>query len=331
MEKFKALWTEINEFGKAQTALQSLPFDTLKANQVLLKVSYSSLNYKDALSANGHKGITRQFPHIPGIDAAGVVISDPSKFFEIGEEVLVTGFDLGMNTHGGLSEYISVSKDWVIQKPKNLSLMQCMQWGTAGLTAAMALDQLQKNGIEVSKGPIIVSGATGGVGMVAVQLLTHLGYEVHALTQKKEHESFLNSIGSKVVLFADEFLQDTQRALYPQVYSGGIDTVGGDVLVKMLKSLQNGGAVAACGMAKDIEIPMQIYPFILRGAKLLGIYSADSPLTYKNEIWHRIANEWHTDLSAISKEISLIEAPAYLEKMLLGQSFGRIVVKINSL
>lgn len=328
MKKFKALWTKIDDQGKAHTSLQSLPMDVLRPNQVLIKVHYSSLNYKDALSANGHKGITRQFPHIPGIDAAGIIFSDPSGSFTIGEEVLVTGFDLGMNTHGGLSEYISVPQEWIIQKPKTLSLLQCMQCGTAGLTAAMALDQLQKNGIEASKGSIIVTGATGGVGMVAIKLLSHQGYEVVALTQKREHEEFLKSIGANQVVFADDFMQDTQRALYAQSYAGGIDTVGGDVLVKILKSLQYGGAVTACGMAKDVEIPMQIYPFILRGAKLLGIYSADSTLTYKNEIWQRIANEWLTDLSTISKVISLAEAPIYLEKMLLGQSFGRVVVKI---
>jgi len=330
MEQFKALWTEIDDLGKAHTTLQSLPFDTLKANQVIIKVSYSSLNFKDALSANGHKGITRYFPHIPGIDAAGTIVSDPTGFWKEGVEVLVTGFDLGMNTHGGLAEFIAVPHEWIIQKPKSLNLLQCMQCGTAGLTAAMALDQLQKNAIDATKGPILVSGATGGVGMVAIRLLSNCGYVVHALTQKRVHDFFLKSIGADEVIFADDFMQDTQRALYAQNYAGGIDTVGGDVLVKMMKSLQNGGAVAACGMAKDVEIPMQIYPFILRGAKLLGIYSADSPLTYKTEIWQRIASEWLTDLSAIAKEISLAEAPIYLEKMLQGQSFGRIVVKINS-
>ncbi len=330
MEKFLALWTEVNERGKVHTSLQSLPFSTLKSNQVLIRVVYSSLNYKDALSANGHKGITRSFPHIPGIDAAGTIVSDCTGTFDEGEEVLVTGFDLGMNTHGGLSQFISVPANWVIAKPQGLTLAQAMQWGTAGVTAAMAFDQLQKNDILPEKGPILVSGATGGVGMIALQLGQKLGYEVHALTRKSNHISFLKELGAKHVIALDEFLQDTQKALYPTTYAGAVDTVGGDVLVKIIKSLQHAGAVAACGMAKDTELPLQIYPFILRGIKLLGIYSADSPLAYKTEIWHKISTSWNLNISKITSEIPLTEAPIYLKKMLEGQSFGRTLVRINS-
>lgn len=330
MKLFSALLTEIDAQGTANTSLQQIPFATLKSDEVLIKVQYSSLNYKDALSANGHKGITRHFPHIPGIDAAGVIVSDVSNTFKKGEEVLVTGFDLGMNTHGGLSEYVSVPKGWVISKPPTLTLMQCMQWGTAGLTAAMAIYQLQKNDIMPQKGPVLVTGATGGLGMISIKLLNKLGYKVCALTRKVDQTGFLKSIGAIEVVDTQEFLEDKSKALYAQNFAGGVDTVGGDVLVKLLKSLQNGGAVAACGMAKDVDLPLQIYPFILRGAKLLGIYSADSPLVYKIEIWNRISSDWQIDLSEISKVISLADAPAYLQNMLQGNSFGRIVVQINS-
>lgn len=330
METFKALWTVLNQDNKAETALMNLSKNTLPENEVLIHVSYSSLNYKDALSANGHKGITRNFPHIPGIDAIGQIVSDVSGKFQSGEEVIVTGFDLGMNTHGGLAEYISVPANWVIRKPKVLSELSCMQWGTAGLTAAMAVEQLQKNDIYPTNGPILVTGATGGVGMVAIKLLVKLGYTVLALTRKLEQTVFLKELGVEEVILFEDFMHDTSRALYPQQFAGAIDAIGGEVLVKILKSLKNGGAVAACGMANDVNIPMQIYPFILRGAKLLGIYSADSPLAYKQKMWELIASDWQLDLSAISTIIALEEAPVYLNKMLHGQSFGRVVVAINS-
>ena len=328
MATFKALWTQVDQNNKAETALKNLPLETLPSNEVLIRVRYSSLNYKDALSANGHKGITRNFPHIPGIDAVGKVVSDSTHTFEVGSEVLVTGFDLGMNTHGGLSEYISVPANWVLNLPNGLLENEAMQWGTAGLTAGMALDALQKNGIFPENGPVLVTGATGGLGMVSIKLLDKLGYEVHALTRREEHSEFLKQLGAKQVILLNDFMQDAQRALYPPIFAGAIDTLGGDVLVKIIKSLQNAGAVAACGMANDVNLPMQIYPFILRGAKLLGIYSADSPLDYKQKIWNKLANEWQLDLSDISKTIDLAEAPIYLNHMLNGQSFGRVVVRI---
>lgn len=330
METFKALWTVLNQDNKAETALMTLSKDILPAYEVLIQVAYSSLNYKDALSASGHKGITRTFPHIPGIDAAGTVVSDTSHTFMAGEEVLVTGFDLGMNTHGGLAAFISVPANWVIKKPKNLSSHEAMQWGTAGITAAMAVDQLQKNDIFPASGPILVTGATGGVGMVAIKLLVKLGYQVHALTRKTDQSLFLKNLGVSEVIAFNDFMQDATRALYPQQFAGAVDALGGEVLVKILKSLKNGGAVAACGMANEVNIPMQIYPFILRGAKLLGVYSADSPLAYKQKMWDMMAGEWQIDLSAISKTITLEEAPMYLNNMLHGQSFGRVVVDLNS-
>lgn len=330
METFKALWTVLNQDNKAETALTNLSKNILPENEVQIRVTYSSLNYKDALSANGHKGITRNFPHIPGIDAVGHIVSDNSGNYQPGEEVIVTGFDLGMNTHGGLAEFILVPANWVIRKPKSLSELASMQWGTAGLTAAMAVEQLQKNDIYPTNGPILVTGATGGVGMVAIMLLVKLGYSVSALTRKTEQTAFLEELGVKEVIAFEDFMQDSSRALYPQVFAGAIDALGGEVLVKILKSLKNGGAVAACGMANEVNIPMQIYPFILRGAKLLGIYSADAPLSYKQKMWDLISGDWQLDLSAISTTTSLEEAPIYLNKMLHGQSFGRVVVAINS-
>ena len=328
MTDFHALLTTETAASTYQTALTKLPFDFLVPKEVLIKVAYSSLNYKDALSASGHKGITRNFPHIPGIDASGTVVSDLSGTFQAGQSVLVTGFDFGMNAHGGLSEYIFVPANWVVPIPANLTARSVMELGTAGLTAGLAVKALQENSISPNAGDVLVTGATGGVGMISILLLKRLGYSVVALTGKQEQVELLKSIGADRVILRNDFLENQERALYPMQFAGAIDTVGGDVLVKTLKSLHNGGAIAACGMASSVDLSMQIYPFILRGARLLGIYSAESPLESKKEIWDKFNADWKIDTPTICQEINLEEAPQYLSKMLEGASLGRKIVKI---
>jgi acrylyl-CoA reductase (NADPH) len=328
MQTFRALVTEISSDGKASTELQNLPLTFLPTSEVLIKVAYSSLNYKDALSASGHKGITRNFPHIPGIDAAGVVVNDQTGTFKAGTRVLVTGFDLGMNAHGGLSEYIAVPAQWVVEIPNQLSTRTAMQWGTAGLTAAMAIDALISNQVLPEKGEILVTGASGGVGMIGIRLLSHLGYEVVALSGKPEMDATLKSIGAARVISRQDFAAEPVRALYAMEYAGAIDTLGGDYLVQVVKRLKYGGAVAVCGMASGVELPMQVYPFILRGTRMLGIYSADSPIAYKQALWEKIANSWSVDLEDFSQEIELKDVATTLEKMLAGKSSGRYLVKI---
>ncbi|AWL10213.1 Alcohol dehydrogenase [Aquirufa nivalisilvae] len=330
MDFFNALWTTEMPDGHFETQLQSLPFSTLVPNRVLIQVSYSSLNYKDALSANGHKGITRDFPHIPGIDAVGKVFQDPSKTFAIGQEVIVTGFDLGMNTHGGLAEYISVPVQWIIALPHGMSCLKAMQWGTAGLTAGMALAALWHHGIRPNQGEIVVTGATGGVGLVSILLLKHIGFQVTAITGKVDHYAFLKQLGVDRIIDREEFLSEKPRALYPMQFAGAIDVLGGDVLTKIIKSLHFGGAVSACGMASSVELPLQIYPFILRGANLFGIYSADSPLEKKQEIWDKLATAWNIPLDQISRIITLAEAPTYLAMIREGNHTGRTIVQIQS-
>lgn len=329
MDFFNALWTTEMPDGHFETKLQSVPFSTLATDRVLVQVSYSSLNYKDALSANGHKGITRDFPHIPGIDAVGKIVLDPSQSFAIGQEVIVTGFDLGMNTHGGLAEFIAVPANWIIPLPHGMSDLKAMQWGTAGLTAGMALSALWHHGVRPNQGEIVVTGATGGVGLISVLLLKHLGFQVVAITGKMDQYEFLKQMGVDRIMDREEFLSEKPRALYPMQFAGAIDVVGGDVLAKIIKSLHLGAAVAACGMASSVELPMQIYPFILRGANLLGIYSADSPLEKKQEIWDKLANAWNIPLDAISRTITFVEAPAYLAKIRAGNHVGRTVVQIK--
>ncbi|MDT8886482.1 YhdH/YhfP family quinone oxidoreductase [Aquirufa regiilacus] len=328
MQSFRALVTEISSDGKASTELQNLPSTFLPTSEVLIKVEYSSLNYKDALSASGHKGITRNFPHIPGIDAAGVVVSDISGAFKPGMRVLVTGFDMGMNAHGGLSEYIAVPANWVVEIPNDLSTRVAMQWGTAGLTAAMAVDALVANQVTSDKGDVFVTGASGGVGMIGIRLLSHLGYSVVALSGKPELAETLKVLGASRVIARQDFAEEPVRALYAMEYAGAIDTLGGDYLVQVVKRLKFGGAVAVCGMASGVELPMQVYPFILRGARMLGIYSADSPLAYKQQLWAKIAEDWSLNLADFCQEITLEQAPSVLSSMLAGTSSGRYLVKI---
>ncbi len=328
MSSFRALLTEINPDGKAHTQVQSLDISFLPAHPVLIRVEYSSLNYKDALSASGHKGITRNFPHIPGIDAAGIVEEDLSGHFAKGTRVLVTGFDLGMNTHGGLSELIRVPAEWVIELPAGLNSNVAMQWGTAGLTAAMAVDALISNQITPDRGEILITGATGGVGMMSIKLLNHLGYSVVALSGKPELESRLIAAGASRVISRQQFAEEPPRALYSMDFAGAIDTLGGDYLVQVVKRLKFAGAVAVCGMAAGVELPLQVYPFILRGVRMLGIYSADSPLAYKKSLWDKIANEWSLNLPDLVHEISLAEVPSTLEGMLAANTNGRYLVKI---
>jgi putative YhdH/YhfP family quinone oxidoreductase len=235
---------------------------------------------------------------------------------------------MGMNAHGGLSEYICVPANWVIEIPPTLSTRTAMQWGTAGLTAAMAIDALVSNHVSPEKGDVLVTGASGGVGMISIQLLKKLGYSVVALNGKPQLNNTLLDLGAARVISRQKFSEEPVRALYAMDYVGAIDTLGGDFLVQLVKRLKYGGSVAVCGMAAGIEIPLQVYPFILRGIRMLGIYSADSSLAYKQKIWTSIANEWMLDLDSICQEISLDEVPRILEKMLMGTSSGRYIVKI---
>lgn len=328
MDTFQALWTTESSEGVFTTSMQSLPFEILGNQEVLIRVNYSSLNYKDALSASGHRGITRDFPHIPGIDAAGVVVSDQRGIFHPGDEVIVTGFDQGMNSHGGLSEYISVPGDWVIAMPSGLTVRSAMQLGTAGLTAGLAIQALLANGLSPNSGEILVTGATGGVGMIAVTLLAKLQFNVVAMCGKPELDEKLMELGAKRIVRRQEFLAEKPRALYPMQFAGAIDVLGGDVLVKLLKSLSYDGVVAACGMASGVDLPLQVYPFILRGTRLIGIYSADAPLTRKQEIWQLLGSEWVVPIEDLSNEITLEEAPKILDDFLANRSSGRYVIKI---
>ncbi|MCG8673289.1 MAG: YhdH/YhfP family quinone oxidoreductase [Pseudomonadales bacterium] len=333
MSTYRALWVEESDDGFKQTVTER-QLDTLPENDVLVKVSYSSLNYKDALSANGNKGVTRSYPHTPGIDAAGTVVKSGNSAFKEGDEVIVIGYDLGMNTSGGLAEYISVPADWVVLKPEKITLREAMCYGTAGFTAALSVDTLLHVGIAPSQGPVLVTGASGGVGSIACWLLKNLNFEVHALTGKQDQADWFKAIGVETLVSRDDVLAMGKRPMGKTQWAAAVDTVGGDILSNVVKAIQYGGSVACCGMAAGAEINTSVFPFIIRGINLLGVDSVELPLEIKMDIWRQIANDWKFDDFAeftehSLKEVSLDEVPAALDTILKGGHLGRYLVKIS--
>ncbi|MGL4867893.1 MAG: YhdH/YhfP family quinone oxidoreductase, partial [Cetobacterium sp.] len=287
-----------------------------------------SLNYKDALSSTGNKGVTRNYPHTPGIDAAGVVVESGNENIKVGAEVIVTGYDFGMNTSGGYQEYIRVPAEWVIQLPKEMSLKESMIYGTAGLTAAISVYKLiVKGDVKPEDGEILVTGSTGGVGSVAIKILKKLGYEVVAITGKAE-DDYLIKIGAKRVLNRDEF-NDTSRPMLRGVYAGAIDTVGGNILSTVIKSLKYNGVVTACGNAAGISFESSVFPFILRGVTLYGVDSVEISRAERDLLWNKLATEWKIDnLDEIVNEIGLEGLSEKIDNILSGKNVGRVLVKL---
>jgi putative YhdH/YhfP family quinone oxidoreductase len=306
--------------------LASLPF-----KGVLIRVYYSSLNYKDALSASGNKGVTKQYPFTPGVDAAGIVEKSDDAAFQKGARVFVTGFDLGMNTPGGLGEFISVPSSWVFHLPDNISFKEVMMYGTAGLTAGLSTLRLIEEGVSPEKGNIVVSGASGGVGSIAVALLSFLKYTVSAVTGKEDFKEKLLTVGAKEILPRESLNDTTKKPLLAARWSGGIDTVGGNTLSTILKSIKQYGCVTSCGNAASYELNTTVFPFILRGITLAGIDSAECPYDRRKFIWNKLFNEWNVlnKLELINNEVTLEDAETYLKLILQGKNMGHIVVKHN--
>ena len=330
MGSFLALQARENASGRFETQVVERNIDELPAGEVLIRVSYSSLNYKDALSASGNRGVTRNFPHTPGIDAAGVVTESSVSEFCAGDEVIVTGYDLGMNTAGGFGQYIRVPAAWVIKRPAGLSLREAMALGTAGLTAALCVDKLEQAGLEATDAPVLVTGATGGVGSIAVALLASLGYHVAAVTGKPDQAGFLTGLGAKQVLERSALQAGTEKPLLRDQWAGAVDTVGGDILFNVVKSLQRGASVACCGLTAGTNFQASVLPFILRGVNLLGVDSVEIPLVVKASMWDRLSVQWKLpNLDALAKEITLAELPAAIAQMLNGQQAGRMLVRLD--
>ena len=307
-----------------QRALNDLP-----AGELIIEVKYSSLNYKDALSATGNKGVTRKYPHTPGIDAAGVVVDSTTKSFGVGEQVIVMGFDLGMNTSGGFGQYISVPSGWAIKLPQGLSLKDSMGYGTAGLTAALCILRLMAAGLSKDSGEVLVTGATGGVGSVAVAILAKLGFTVVAATGKTSEQDFLSGLGAKVIISREEANDTSGRPLQKGRWAGVVDTVGGNILATALKTAKYGGLVAACGNAMSAELNVNVFPFILRGVSLLGVDSVEVPMRARMMAWQKLASEWRIDLSSLITECSLEALNPKIDQILKGGIRGRVLVDLS--
>ncbi|HSC85211.1 MAG TPA: YhdH/YhfP family quinone oxidoreductase [Pseudomonas sp.] len=329
MSQFKALL--VSAEGEAFVS-RVVERDTaeLPAGDVLIRVQYSSLNYKDALSASGNRGVTRNFPHTPGIDAAGVVAESAAGEFVAGDEVIVTGYDLGMNTAGGYGQYIRVPAAWVIKRPAGLSLREAMLLGTAGLTAALCVDKLEQAGLTPGAGQVLVTGATGGVGSIAVALLARLGYSVAAATGKAEQGEFLRQLGAQQIVPRSELLEGTDKPVLKERWAGAVDTVGGDILFNVVKSLRYGASVACCGLTAGTGFKGSVLPFILRGVNLLGVDSVELPLVVKASMWDKLSVQWKLgNLDSLAEEVSLEQLPKAIEQILAGKMVGRVLVNLG--
>ncbi|MCF8053589.1 MAG: YhdH/YhfP family quinone oxidoreductase [Desulfobacterales bacterium] len=326
---FKAIVVAEDENGRYTRSISKRSIQDLPAGEVLVQVRYSSLNYKDLLSATGNKGVTRKYPHTPGIDAAGLVVESSGGEFKAGDEVIVTSYDLGMNTDGGFGQYIRVPAAWVVPLPNGLSLRESMAYGTAGFTAGLSILRLMEHGIGPDDGNILVSGATGGVGSLSVSILSRLGYRVTAVSGRTDAADFLQSLGAAEVIGVKEASDDSGRPLLKGRWAGSVDTVGGEILATTLKSTHLHGAVACCGNVASAELPINVFPFILRGVTLYGIDSQNCPMPARRKVWERLAGEWKIDhAEGLVTEIGLQELDGAIQKMKERRHRGRTIVRL---
>jgi alcohol dehydrogenase len=324
---FRAFRVEKGEDGFTRSIIEREESE-LPAGDLLIEVKYSSLNFKDGLSATGNPGVTRNFPHTPGIDAAGVVLESGHDDFAPGDEVIAIGFDLGMGTSGGFAERIRIPAGWAVKCPAGLSLHASMIIGTAGFTAAECVQKLEQAGMTPASGPVLVTGATGGVGSVAVKLLAQLGYEVTAVSGKAEKTDWLKALGASDVISRETALVGAEKPLLAETWGGVVDTVGGDILFNGVKSLRYGCSLAACGLVAAPTFGASVLPFILRHVNLLGIDSVQLPIDQKAAIWQRLATDWLMDLSDLEEQLTLDTVSAAIDRILAGQMVGRGVVHL---
>lgn len=326
---FRAIVVEEVGENKFSRTIKNRSTEDLPEGDVLVRVHYSSLNYKDALSASGNKGVTKSYPHTPGVDAAGVVEESASGDFKSGDQVLVTGYDLGANTPGGYGEYIRVPSGWVVPLPEGLSLKEGMVYGTAGFTAALSVFKMEEHGVSPEAGEVLVTGATGGVGSVASAILAKSGYRVVASTGKLDKTQFLLDLGVKEVISREDARDESGRPLLKGRWAGAVDTVGGEILATAIKSAKQHGVITCCGNVASAELPINVYPFILRGVSLVGIDSAYCPMDVRRKVWGKIAGEWKIDaLDMLATEIALDGLDEHIELILQGRQTGRVVVSL---
>ena len=324
---FNAITVEEKKNGEFFQSIKQRNIDHLPKQDLLIRVKYSSLNYKDSLSYSGNKGVTKIYPHTPGIDAMGVIEFSKTKEFNEGDKVIVTGYDLGMNTPGGFGEYIRVPKEWVTLLPDNLGDSESMILGTAGITAGLCVNTLlEKHKIKGKKA--VVTGSTGGVGCIAVMLLAKLGAEVTAITGKINSKDFLLSIGAKEVLLRNDYLNSVKKPMSKGSWNMAVDVAGGEMLEGIIASMKYGGTITCCGLVDSPSFTSSVFPFILRGVSLVGIDSAEASIKEKAKIWYNFANHWKLDgIQNISKNVDMYGMINEINTILEGRQVGRIVLK----
>ncbi|MGY4691151.1 acrylyl-CoA reductase family protein [Salibacterium sp. K-3] len=330
MSGFEALMVDQNQDGSVSREVRTLSIDDLPDGEVLVKVHYSSVNFKDGMAAMADGNIVKDYPMVPGIDLSGVVEESKDERFTKGDPVIVTSYELGVSHFGGFAEYARVPVDWVVPLPENLSLEEAMIYGTAGFTAGLSIMRLQEEGVKPEDGTILVTGATGGVGSMAVAMLSKLGYRVAASTGKASEHDFLKRLGASEILPREEVQPDTIRPIDKQRWAGAVDPVGGETLAYVLSTLAYDGAVAVSGLTAGTKVPATVFPFILRGVTLAGIDSVNCPMPRRLDVWDRIASDMKVDdsLKQIADYVSLQELPDTLDQILAGQVRGRKVVTL---
>ncbi|MED4727636.1 acryloyl-CoA reductase [Aneurinibacillus migulanus] len=329
-EKFRALVVDKAESGDVSTEVRELSIDQLPKGEVTIRAAYSSVNYKDGLASIPDGNIARMYPLILGIDVAGTVVTSSDARFKEGDNVLVTGFELGVAHYGGFSEYVRVPAEWVVPLPSGLTLKEAMAYGTAGFTAALSVQRLEESGVTPEKGEVLVTGATGGVGSLAVAMLAEKGYDVVASTGKDAEHGYLRELGVKEIVTREEMSPETFKPIGKPRWAGAVDPVGGKTLAYILSTTKYGGAVAVSGLTGGTSVPTSVFPFILRGVNLLGIDSVYCPMEIRLPLWERMANDLKPNglEAGIVHEITLNELPQTLACILQGQIRGRAIVKL---
>lgn len=310
--------------------IKTLTFNELPQGEVLIRVHYSGINYKDSLATIPNGNIVKNYPMVPGIDLAGVVVSSKDNRFKEGDKVIATSYEIGVSHFGGYSQFARIPAKWVVPLPKELTLKEAMIIGTAGFTAALSVQRLLDNQISPEKGRVLITGATGGVGSFATAILSKLGYQTDASTGKKDAHDFLRKLGASDILSRDDVYDGKIKALDKQRWQAAVDPVGGEVLASILSQVQYGGSVAVSGLTAGNKVPTNVFPFILRGVNLLGIDSVYCPMNVRLQIWEKLATDFkpeNMDL-LVQEEINLDQLPVALPSLLKGEARGRIIVKL---